>query len=119
MNIDHFKDLVETRSNKLVQAEFAQISNPDAGYGYYFSTWYNGKEYNLGGVFCDDNKEVDWAYLVTWNFSIKAKYDKKKKKLEMISQIKDDNMLDFRKDFDSIVDCYVEMQKNIYIMGNL
>ena len=122
MTVDEFKTKVELATNGLVKGELMSLSNTYfTGYGFYFNTWYNGKQYNLGHVTTDSttNDEVDYVCVDRYVFSAKPKYNKKEKKLVIDKQIKLDGLIEFEKDFDKAIIVINEMQEAIFYMGGL
>lgn len=122
MTVDEFKTKVELATNRLVKGELMSLSNPySTGYGFYFNTWYNGTQYNLGYALTHSstNDEVEFVMIDNYAFTAKQKYNKKEKKLEMVKQIKLNGLIEFNKDFDQAITVIAEMQEAIFYMGGL
>lgn len=74
MTVDEFKDKVILASNNLISCELISVSNKYCtDYGFYFSTNYNGTQYNLGHVTTNSttNGEVDYVCVDQYVFSAK------------------------------------------------
>lgn len=122
MTVDEFKNKVELASNHLISCELMSFSNQHfTGYGYYFSTNYNGTKYNLGHVTTHSktNAEVDYVCVDRYSFSARPKYIKKEKKLVLDKKIVLNGLIEFSKDFDKAINVFVEMQESIFYMGGL
>lgn len=122
MTVDEFKNKVELASNHLISCELMSISNQYfTGYGFYFSTYYNGTKYDLGHVTTESttNDEVDYVCVDRFVFLAKPKYNRKEKKLDMEKKIVLNGLIEFSKDFDKAINVIVEMQEAIFYMGGL
>ena len=122
MTVDEFKNKVELASNHLISCELMSVSNQyTTCYGYYFSTNYNGTQYDLGHVNTNSttNDEVDYVCVDRFVFSAKPKYNRKEKKLEIEKKIVLNGLIEFEKDFDKAITVFAEMQEAIFYMGGL